>query len=88
MKCRKERVVVSGEHDWHIRCTGCLYNRGFGAAKTNAEIAIGRHRRKNPTHVMKLFNGKSLERIFNGGLPEPLPGVTDDVTDSDDKIPF
>lgn len=80
MKCRKERVVLNGMDDWTIRCTGCVYSRTYGAAKVNAEIAIGKHRRKNPSHIMKLFNGKICERIFNGGVQT--------VTESDDGVLF
>ncbi len=64
MSCRRERRVISAPDEWKIRCTNCTYNRGFGAAKINSEIAIGKHRRNHPGHIVKQFNGRELVRIF------------------------
>jgi len=64
LKCQKYVHVIEAPDEWKIRCMNCMYSRKFGAAKTNAEISAGKHRRNRPGHKVKIFNGNKLIRIF------------------------
>jgi hypothetical protein len=48
-----------------VVCNDCRYGRNFGAAKISAEVAIGRHGREQPDHVVDLLETKVLKRYRN-----------------------
>lgn len=64
VRCRKEVKVINAPAEWRIRCVECIYSRPFGTSRSDAEIAIGKHRGKYPTHNVKLFNGHRLINIY------------------------
>jgi hypothetical protein len=72
-RCRKDVRIAVSEFDYSIRCRMCSYSRTFGRAKVNAEIAASKHRKKQPTHVVYLYNGGELVRTFPAN-PSDLGG--------------
>ena len=64
IKCRMETRVMHAPPEWRIRCTNCKYSRRFGASRDDALIAVGKHRRMYPLHVLKVQNGNSPPEIY------------------------
>lgn len=96
LRCRTEQTVIAAPDEWKIRCQGCIYNRAFGAAKVNAEISAAKHRLKQPSHIVRIYNGNKFVRQFPEKIADVLPGmggdryhaVTDMSSDSNQHVPF
>jgi hypothetical protein len=72
LRCRKETVVRYAPNEWRIRCRECIYSRSFGADQASAQLSIGRHRRKFPTHAVRLINGNKLVETYGNECQETL----------------
>jgi hypothetical protein len=57
---------------WYVTCDGCAFERGYGAARLNAEIQGAKHRQRVRTnrdrHIVRLWtpDGK-LHRTYGEG---------------------
>lgn len=57
--------------EWRIKCHSCRHAKLFGGAREHAEIGAGKHRRVrgNETHIVGIYNGAKLERVYDGKMP-------------------
>lgn len=83
-RCARNVRVESAPAEWRIRCQDCVYTRGFGRARVNAEVAAAKHRIKQPSHVVDLFDGNTKVRRFGERYQTVIP---DEVAEGS-QIPF
>ena len=88
IRCQKEVRVTRSANEWRIRCQTCIYSRPFGAAKLNAEVSAAKHRMKNPSHVVRIYNGNEFVRQFPDKIADRNQTVIPMRSDSDPTIPF
>lgn len=71
LRCRTYKEVTVAPEEWRIKCQSCKHAKPFGAAKLLAEIGAARHRRQagNENHIVGIYNGAKLVRVFDGRMP-------------------
>lgn len=88
-RCQKEKRVTvryRGVGGYHVKCENCRFGKSFGETRTLAEMAMGRHRLKEPRHTICLYDGDgTLVDRWESALANQLDLFNDP---DDDKPPF
>lgn len=65
VRCHEYKTVVKAPPYYTAKCRDCRKLRtDYGVAKVTAETRIAKHREKNPTHTVDLYDGSLVVRTF------------------------
>lgn len=84
LRCRTYKDVTHAPAEWRIKCGTCRHAAPFGAAKTLAEVGASKHRRVkgNEAHIVAIYNGAKLVRVFGDRMPTLDDAIAADQSDN------
>lgn len=62
-----------------LKCEGCTFARGYGAARLTMEMAAAKHAREHPGHVVQLRQTIIVHRFSTRDMQLELQGVSLDT---------
>lgn len=71
--------VKSGSAELRVRCADCRYSRPYGVAIETAHASAARHRKRNPSHTVRVMRGAEVVKEYaplnsqEDALPDAIP---------------